>query len=303
MLETIIKLDPDYSTTRNVMLTKPVIKKKPLDKYESLLFLTEGENRQGEGGLRSRGYFKTSKRDNNPLITVVTIVFNGEQHIEETIKSVISQDYDNVEYIVIDGGSTDGTLDIIRRYEQVIDYWVSEKDRGISDAFNKGVILACGELIAFLNADDFYYDKKVLSVVSQNYVPNEKILIYGKTKKLTEDNNILDKKDNEISWCMSIPFSHCSSFLDIKIYKEIGLFSCDFKIAMDVDLLLRSRNKVKLVKINEFLGVQREGGISDKQRLQGYREYVKAAIPFFGIKAYFYYLLKIVIVLKTRLKR
>jgi hypothetical protein len=105
------------------------------EKFDTYLFLPEGENRQGEGGLRIKGYFKKSL-DNKPSISIITVVYNGEKYLEETIKSVITQTYDNVEYIIIDGGSTDGTLDIIKKYEDYIDYWVSEKDGGMYNAIN-----------------------------------------------------------------------------------------------------------------------------------------------------------------------
>jgi len=151
------------------------------EKFDTLLFLPEGEGRKGEGGLRTKGYFKFSYEYNDdlgfrvedldipvkipqtsnlksqtyPLITIITVVYNGEKYLEETIKSVINQTYPNVEYIIIDGGSTDGTLDIIKKYEDYIDYWVSEKDKGIYDAMNKGILVSNGKYLLFLNADDF----------------------------------------------------------------------------------------------------------------------------------------------------
>ncbi len=97
-----------------------------------------------------------------PLITVVTVVFNGAQFLEETIQSVIHQTYPNIEYIIIDGGSTDGTLDIIRKYDYAIDYWVSEKDAGIYDAMNKGISLASGVWINFMNAGDVLIDSSII---------------------------------------------------------------------------------------------------------------------------------------------
>lgn len=130
-------LDPAYSTTRLVTRETPIIKNPPDAKFETVPILPEGEGRKGEGGLRIQGYFKKGL-PGKPLITVITVVFNGEKHLEDTILSVLNQMYDNVEYIIIDGGSTDGTVDIIRKYDGQIDYWVSEKDEGIYDAMNKG---------------------------------------------------------------------------------------------------------------------------------------------------------------------
>ena len=100
-------LDKNYSTTRLVT------KNKPDEKSGTTLFLPKNEERKGEGGLRTKGYFKKSYPD-KPLVTVITVVFNGEKYLEETIKSVVEQTYDNVEYLIIDGGSTDNTLNIIK---------------------------------------------------------------------------------------------------------------------------------------------------------------------------------------------
>ena len=100
-----------------------------------------------------------------PLITIITIVYNGEQYLQECISSIKKQAYTNIEYIIIDGKSTDNTLKIIEQNRDVVNILVSEKDRGISDAFNKGIALAKGELIGILNSDDFYTDNCVTDVV------------------------------------------------------------------------------------------------------------------------------------------
>jgi len=100
---------------------------------------------------------------NEPKVSVITVVRNGRQDLEETIQSVIGQDYPDIEYLVIDGGSTDGTLDLIRSHEKSIDYWVSEPDRGVYDAMNKGLVRATGEFVTFLNAGDCYAAPTTLS--------------------------------------------------------------------------------------------------------------------------------------------
>lgn len=167
----ILSLDEGYSTTRLLTKEKPKIINTPEDKFETVLFLPEGENRKGEGGLRTKGYFKKSF-DDKPLISIITVVFNGEKYLEETIQSVINQTYSNVEYIIIDGGSTDGTLDIIKKHEDRVDYWVSEKDSGMYDGVTKGFLLISGSYIGYINAGD-YYHKEALSVVSEVFInPN-----------------------------------------------------------------------------------------------------------------------------------
>jgi len=115
-----------------------------------------------EGGLRTKGF---SKQDvsKKPLVTVITVVSNGAQRLEDTIRSVLNQSYDNVEYIVIDGGSTDGTLELIGKFGDAIDYWVSEPDSGVYDAMNKGLDAASGEWVNFMNAGDAFCSKQSIA--------------------------------------------------------------------------------------------------------------------------------------------
>ena len=119
--------------------------------------------RYGEGGLRIK-----NKKYKNPLFSIITVVYNGEKYLEKTIESVIKQKFKNFEYIVIDGGSTDNSVKIIEKFEKKIDYWVSEKDRGIYDAFNKGMRVSKGKFIGFINSDDIY-KKNALKIIS-NYI-------------------------------------------------------------------------------------------------------------------------------------
>lgn len=161
-------LNDCFSTTRCLTQERPVIESRSEDQIEPLLFWPKGEGRQGEGGLRTQKYFKLSQTD-KPLISVLTVVYNGAEFIQETIQSVIEQTYDNVEYIVIDGGSTDGTLEIIKKYEHAIDYWISEKDNGMYDAIAKGLRLVTGDIVAYINAGD-YYHKSCFEVVCECFV-------------------------------------------------------------------------------------------------------------------------------------
>ena len=113
------------------------------------------KKRKAEGGLRLQGKYKENL-PHAPLLTIITVVYNAEQVLEQTILSVLEQDYANVEYIIIDGASSDGTLDIIKKYENAIDYYISEPDDGIYYAMNKGIALASGQAINFMNAGDYF---------------------------------------------------------------------------------------------------------------------------------------------------
>ena len=119
-------------------------------------------------------------KETDTLISIVTVSYNAVLTIEQTILSVINQTYPNVEYIIIDGGSTDGTVDIIKKYEDKIAYWVSEPDKGIYDAMNKGVVVATGEWINFMNAGDIFTDGDVIDkLFHQNIIINRVGIVFG----------------------------------------------------------------------------------------------------------------------------
>lgn len=126
---------------------------------------------------------------NKLKISIITVVFNGEKYLEETIQSVISQTYDNIEYIIIDGGSTDGTVGIIKKYEDKIDYWISEEDAGIYDAMNKGIKVFTGDYINFLNAGDSFVNHNVLTNIFIDHEHHD--LIYGAIALKDASNNFL----------------------------------------------------------------------------------------------------------------
>ncbi|HLY96654.1 MAG TPA: glycosyltransferase family 2 protein, partial [Sideroxyarcus sp.] len=131
-----------------------------------------------EGGARLRGSRK-QPLPGKPLITVITVVFNGVATLEHTIRSVIEQTYANVEYIVIDGGSTDGTVDILRKYDADIDYWVSGRDAGIYDAMNKGIALAGGDYIGMLNSDDFFAHPSALEMIAARFEARKEDAVFS----------------------------------------------------------------------------------------------------------------------------
>ena len=129
--------------------------------------------RFGEGGKRLKSQINQYDK-NNPLISIITVTYNGEKYIEETFQSVFKQTNKNFEYIVIDGGSSDNTINIIKKYDSKIDYWVSEKDLGIYDAFNKGMQLCKGEYIGFINSDDIY-EKNTIEILTKYIKANSNL--------------------------------------------------------------------------------------------------------------------------------
>lgn len=251
-----------YSTTRLLVKEKPVPEKNPKDKFETILFLPKNEDRKGEGGLRTQGYFKKSY-ENKPLVSVITAVYNGEKFLEKTIQSVLDQTYENIEYIVIDGGSTDGTIDIIKKYEDRISYWVSEPDKGVYEAMNKGLKVTTGEYIAILNADDYYTPdaialsiEKIIDAKSDYSIANVE---YVNNKGVIK--SIYPLKENHIY--QEMPYPHVSAFISSETYKKVGLFDTSFKIAGDHDMAVRIHMQgYKVCYVDKSIAYLEEGGIS-----------------------------------------
>ncbi|MEA2028559.1 MAG: glycosyltransferase family 2 protein, partial [Campylobacterota bacterium] len=174
------------------------------------------------------------------LVTVVTVTYNAEEFLERTIKSVIEQDYPNIEYIIIDGGSNDGTIDIIKKYEKNINYWVSEPDKGIYDAMNKAILKASGKWINFMNAGDYFVDKHVVSLVTKkiNFTAS---IICGDIIMTDEDHT--NKKYRQSMGLNSIwetiPCWHQAMFISTALMKS-NLYDTQLQIASDYDFMLKS---------------------------------------------------------------
>ncbi|WP_172917224.1 glycosyltransferase family 2 protein [Capnocytophaga canis] len=199
----------------------------------------------------------------SPLISIVTVSFNALKTIEQTILSVVNQTYPNIEYIIIDGGSTDGTVDIIKKYEDKIAYWVSEPDKGIYDAMNKGIEKASGEWINFMNSGDEFYNENVLRDVFLKENLKEVDVLYGDVVVKLPKKEVLKKAtplQNIEKWMV---FCHQSTFVRTKLHRE-NFFNITYKICADYDFFLklyRKRKKFRYLSkvISKFL----HGGVSD----------------------------------------
>ena len=172
-------------------------------------------------------------------ISIITITYNAIKVIEKTIQSVVKQKYDDIEYIIIDGGSTDGTIDIIKQYENKISLWISEPDKGIYDAMNKGIKLAKGEWINFMNAGDYFYDNLVLSKFSEIAKQSNADIIYGEVIKRLPS-IIFPEKPMPLSFIKNhMVFSHQSTFIKASYHKKY-LFNDKFKSSGDYHFFYNS---------------------------------------------------------------
>ncbi|MCC5944977.1 MAG: glycosyltransferase [Bernardetiaceae bacterium] len=178
-----------------------------------------------------------------PKITVVTPSYNQGVFIEQTIRSVLSQNYPNLEYIIIDGGSNDASVDIITKYAQALTYWESKPDRGQSHAINKGFQRATGDIITWLNSDDTFTEN-ALHKVAQYFTQNPEIaLLHGKTiiwgKGMEERIDGASPKDLEARALGSLPFPQPSSFFKRRMFEEFGALSEDLHYGMDYDFFVQ----------------------------------------------------------------
>ena len=201
-------------------------------------------------------------------ISIITITYNSEKTLEDTIKSVITQDYENLEYIIIDGGSKDKTLEIVGKYQEYISYFVSEPDKGICDAFNKGIAAATGEIIGIINSDDLLYPG-ALSEVARAYHSGIDI-IYGKGKRLFPDGRMEDYLPRELSFLKyGMALVHPSTFVTKSAYMKYGVFDLRYKGCMDRELLLRMKTQgAKFTYVDAYLSIYRMGGFSDNNYLK-----------------------------------
>jgi glycosyltransferase involved in cell wall biosynthesis len=258
-----------YATTRLLNKVPPEMRSDPDSLVTRCLTLPANPQRLGEGGLRAQGLFKASQ-PGQPLVSILTVVFNGARFFEQTILSVLDQDYDNLEFIIIDGGSTDGTLEIIRKYEHAINYWVSEPDRGISDAFNKAVILAAGDYLNFQGASDYLLANSVVSEMMQGVDARRDLLVCGRVERVAETEakkvlRIIPERyrptfDKRIL-LLHMPFPHQALFTHKKMFDQYGLFDTDIIFSMDHEHLLRAYRSFPAVTLKDILfSAWREGG-------------------------------------------
>lgn len=202
-------------------------------------------------------------------ISIVTPTYNCEQTLKDSLESILKQNYNNYEYIIVDGGSTDSTLQIIEEYKEKFSgrlTYISEKDNGIYDAMNKGILMATGEIISILNADDWYEDN-VLNIVNDYAINYPDIgVFYGYIRIIKGGEEYMVRRNNyKFIDDYSGLIQHPTCFIKSEVYKNHGLYNCDYKIMSDLDFLLKIIKKgVKYKAIDRIITNFRVGGASSK---------------------------------------
>lgn len=206
-----------------------------------------------------------------PKVSIITVCYNSEKTIEDTLQSVINQNYDNIEYIVIDGISTDNTLSIINKYKNQITTIVCEKDKGIYDAINKGIGIATGDIITNLNSDDFYIDNNVIADVVATFEKEKTDTLYGDLYYVdaVDTNKIVrywkSKAYKEGLFLKGWMPPHPTFFVKKEVYQKHGLFDLQFKSAADYEIMLRfiHRFKTSIAYLPRVVVKMRVGGVSN----------------------------------------
>ena len=221
-----------------------------------------------------------------PLVSIITVVYNSEKFLEQTILSIIKQRYSHVEYIIIDGGSKDGTVDIIKKHEKSISYWISESDKGLYDAMNKGISKATGDYIWFINSGDRINDSETLQKIFENNEPLADIY-YGQTMMIDIDGNEIGsrrlKPQKKLTW-KSLRMGMLVSHQSFIAKKEIVPFYDDkYKFSADYDWMFKLLKKASVIKDTEIvLSKFLDGGLTKQNILPGLKERFKIMCKNFG---------------------
>ena len=216
-------------------------------------------------------------------VSIITVCYNSENTIESCIRSVLEQDYKNVEYIIVDGKSIDNTISIVEKYTGRVSKFISEKDDGMYFAINKGLKLASGDVIGILNSDDFFYDDTIVSKIVSEFQSKQVDAVYGDLQYVSKIDvtkvirNWKSKSYNSKLFLRGWMPPHPTFFVRRHLYEKFGLFNTLFSISADYELMLRFlyRNKISSSYIPEILVKMRVGGVSNvnyTSRLKANRE-------------------------------
>ena len=238
-----------------------------------------------------------NNKKNQALVSIITVVYNGEKYLEQTIQSVINQTYKHIEYIIIDGGSTDGTLNIIKQYQEHISYWVSEPDKGLYDAMNKGISIAKGELIGMINSDD-WYELNAVEIMVEAYKNNPtKSIFHADRYDIDNNGNKTIKKFHPSAFKFKyygMTYNHPSMFVTKEEYKK-HLYNTELRSLSDNQFVMETflRDRELFYYLDKAIVNYRLDGISTNLQLfeklkEGYIVRQEAGMNFYeNIFSYF----------------
>jgi len=219
---------------------------------------------------------------NKQKISVITVCYNAISTIENTICSVLSQTYDNIEYIIIDGGSTDGTVDIIKKYAKNISYWISESDKGIYDAMNKGIMASTGEWINFRNSGDVFATPDALEKMFNSPVDDDVSVLHGDCYFVSDIDYIRVKPsiiNDPLCYQYKMPVNHCASFIRRELHQK-NPFDLSYRASADYDFFFKCCKRglkfeyrpvvVALFAMDGYTSTHKEVTMRDNRRLQGF---------------------------------
>jgi len=223
----------------------------------------------------------------NPKLSIITIAYNCANDLENTIRSVLDQTFTDIEYIIVDGGSTDGSLDVIKKYEKSLSKWVSETDKGIYDAMNKGLKMATGEYVLFLNAGDILFDKNTLQLIPFLNYPAADVF-YGETLSVDEKGNELGlrpkKLPHDLNWKHfrnGMVVCHQSILIKRKLAPT---YNMDYKLSSDVEWVLKClKNSDQIIFTGTIISRFLEGGASKQRHGESLKERFSIMKEYFGL--------------------
>lgn len=208
----------------------------------------------------------------NPLLSIITIVYNSGRTLEQTICSVLNQDFTDYEYILIDGASTDGSMEVISKYYSNIHLIVSEPDNGISDAMNKGIALSNGSLIGIIHAND-WYEANIFSQVASLHRQHPTAILHGNLQYWKNETRYYVTTADESKLKMQMTIHHPTIFVPRAIYESVGLYRRDFKFAMDHEWAMRAKySGQKFIYLQTIIANMRIDGVSNKKWIKAYLE-------------------------------
>lgn len=217
-----------------------------------------------------------------PKISIVTVCYNAVSSIEKTMLSVLNQTYDNIEYIIIDGGSTDGTIDVIKKYAGRLAYWISEPDKGIYDAMNKGIMVAKGDYINFMNSGDTFFDNTVIQRAVNSIGTNRPTVIYGDTLEVYENKQFIRKALDPKHLTKKGILCHQSALINVA-YHKAHTYDLNFRILADFNFFFNAYNLDKQIfyRLNTVISrfSMKDRGLSKLNYDNNYQEFFRIISP------------------------